>query len=198
MDRAAILLRGVVNPDHPWCVNHVNGRTGGALDEIEVRRLIQEAYPKLVAGLTLVCGSRAAAEDAAQEALARWWERSSRGQTIETPEAWMTAVALNLARSRLRRLRAERRARDRLQPSSIPEPAPEVVDLRRALAQLPTREREAVVLHYYMDLSVAEVAAIQGVSDGTVKTSLHRARRRLAQTLAEHDISTEEADHGRR
>jgi RNA polymerase sigma-70 factor (ECF subfamily) len=176
-----------------------DGRTGGALDEVEVRRLIDEAYPKLVAGLTLVSGSRAAAEDAVQEALARWWERSSRGLHIESPEAWMTTVALNLARSRLRRLRAERRAHDRLGAGSVPEPAPDVADLRRALAQLPRREREAVVLHYYLDLPVAEVAAIQGVTDGTVKTSLHRARGRLAETLAERDDShTEEADRGRR
>ena len=110
----------------------------------------------------------------------------------------MTTVALNLARSRLRRLRAERRAQDRLRPRSVPEPTSEATDLRRALVELPTREREAVVLHYYLDLPVAEVAAIQDVSDGTVKTSLHRARRRLAKSLAEHDISTEEADHGRR
>jgi RNA polymerase sigma-70 factor (ECF subfamily) len=191
-------LRGRVNRDHPRGVNGGDGQTGGALDEVEVRRLIQEAYPKLVAGLTLVSGSRAAAEDAVLEALARWWERSSRGQHIDSPEAWMTTVAFNLARSRLRRLRAERRARERLQPRSVQEPTPEATDLRRALAELPTREREAVVLHYYLDLPVAEVAAIQGVSDGTVKTSLHRARRQLAESLAEHDVPTEEADRGRR
>jgi RNA polymerase sigma-70 factor (ECF subfamily) len=156
------------------------------------------AYPKLVAGLTLVCGSRAAAEDAVQEALARCWERSSRGEAIDSPEAWMTTVALNLARSRLRRLRAERRASARIAPREARAPAADVADLRRALARLPAREREAVVLHYYLDLSVAEVAAVQRVADGTVKTALHRARRALARALADEEIPTEETHRGRR
>lgn len=110
----------------------------------------------------------------------------------------MTTVALNLARSRLRRLRAERRARDRLAPPPRPVPSAEILDLRRGLAELPVRQREAVVLHYYLDLSVAEVAAAQRVTDGTVKTSLHRARRSLGRLLADVDAPAEEVDRGRR
>ena len=144
-----------------------------------------------------MCGSRAAAEDAAQEALARWWERSSRGQTIEVPEAWMTTVAYNLARSRFRRVRAERRASERLNPREAPEPAADVLDLRRALARLPKREREAVVLHYYLDMPLAEVAAVQRVAEGTVKTSLHRARTTLARALSEVEIPTGESERDR-
>lgn len=164
------------------------------MDEVELRRLIDVAYPRLVAGLTLVSGSRAAAEDAVQEALARWWEHTSRGRAIENPEGWMTTVALNLARSRRRRMLAERRARARLTPNEPSGPSPDVVDLRNALARLPRREREAVVLHYYLDLPVAEVAVVQRVAEGTVKTSLHRARRSLASALADE---AEEADRGR-
>jgi RNA polymerase sigma-70 factor (ECF subfamily) len=144
-----------------------------------------------------MCGSRATAEDAVQEALARCWEHSVRGRPIEFPEAWMTTVALNLARSRLRRVRVELRARGRLAAPPPGEPSADVVDLRRALAALPPRQREAVVLRYYLDLDVADVAAAMRVAEGTVKTSLHRARRSLARALGEADPAPEGADHGR-
>jgi RNA polymerase sigma-70 factor (ECF subfamily) len=75
---------------------------------------VQADYPRLVGGLAAICGSRAAAEDAVQEALARAWERSERGERIESLKAWVTTVSLNLTKSGLRKLRAERRAAQRL------------------------------------------------------------------------------------
>src|SRR2546423_14934826 len=107
-----------------------------------------------------MCGSRAAAEDAVQEALARAWERDERGHRIDSLEAWVTKVATNLARSRWRRLRVERR---HTSERSVPEePSGELVDLRRALARLPRRQREASVLRYYLDLDVREIADALG------------------------------------
>ena len=58
-----------------------------------------------------MAGSRAAAEDAVAEALARAWERTDRGDAIDSLPAWVTRVALNLSKSRLRRLRIEARHR---------------------------------------------------------------------------------------
>ena len=68
------------------------------------------------------------------------------------------------------------------------EPTGELVDLRRALDALPRRQRETTVLRYYLDLDVSEIAFTLGVTEGTVKTSLHRARTALAHALGEHDI----------
>lgn len=151
-------------------------------------------FPRLVAGLTLISGSRAAAEDVVCEALARAWERSGRGQHIDSLPAWVTTVATNLARSRLRRLRVELRWR-----GSTPTPTGaddvELLDVDRALRRLSRRQREAAVLHYYLDLDVAEVARLLGLSEGTVKTNLFRARRALALALGARD--TEESNHGR-
>jgi RNA polymerase sigma-70 factor (ECF subfamily) len=144
-----------------------------------------------VAGIALVAGSRPAAEDAVQEALARAWERSLRGESIDRLEAWVTTVAMNLARSRLRRIRAEWRARGRLEATPAATPGPERADLRRALEALPRRQREVTVLHYYLDLDVAEVARTLGVSPGAVKASLHVARRALARSLGEPDEEEE-------
>jgi len=144
-----------------------------------------------VAAVSLACGSRAAAEDAVQEALARAWERSERGEHIESLRAWVMRVAINLVRSSFRRMLAERRARERMAAgparfgASLPTVggAEDAVDVSRALAVLPRRQREATVLRYYLDLSVLEVAEALGVGEGTAKTTLFRARQTLAGVL---------------
>jgi RNA polymerase sigma-70 factor (ECF subfamily) len=126
-----------------------------------------------------------------QEALARAWERSERGEQIVSLKAWVTRVALNLVRSGFRRLMAERRARERLgrgeKARSSGADADWVVDLERALSHLPRRQREATVLRYYLDLDVREVAEALGIKEGTAKTTLHRARHALALSLSESD-----------
>jgi len=92
------------------------------VDEVALREFLHTSYPRLVAAVALVCGSRAAAEDAVQEALLRAWERSEKGDEIRSLEGWVTTVALNLARSGLRRIRSERAARARLHTSGVGEP----------------------------------------------------------------------------
>src|SRR5206468_4722561 len=114
--------------------------------------------------------------------------------------AWVTKVAVNLVRSGIRRAMAERRARERLarRPAEPPRDPGGRVDLERALRALPRRQREAVVLHYYLDMDVREVSATLGVHEGTVKTSLHRARRSLAGALDEQEDLEEANDHAGR
>lgn len=167
------------------------------IDESAIREFLHGDYPRLVAGVALVAGSRPAAEDAVQEALARAWERSERGEEIESLTAWVTVVSLNLARSRLRRMVAERRARERMgsrvgTAARGPSDAGERIDVLRALASLPRRQREATVLRYYLGMNVAEVASALGIHEGTAKTTLFRARRALAAALGERDM--EEAE----
>ena len=118
-----------------------------------------------------------------QEALLRAWERSEKGQEIESLEAWVRTVALNLSRSGLRRMRSERRVRARLHAPGVEEPSADRVDVERALSSLPRRQREAVVLRYYLQLDTREVASTLGVEEGTVKSTLFRARAALASAL---------------
>jgi len=154
---------------------------------MELAGFIRTSYPRIVGTVALVCGSRAVAEDAVQEALTRAWERTERGADIESLPAWVTTVALNVARSGFRRLLAEQRARRRM--VSEREPAGDLggetmdFEVQRALAGLPRRQREMTVLRYYGGLDVAEIARALGVSTGTVKTQLHRARQSLAVAL---------------
>jgi RNA polymerase sigma factor (sigma-70 family) len=167
------------------------------LDEVTIREFLATTYPRLVAGVALITGSRAAAEDAVQEALARAWERSERGEQIESLPAWVMRVAMNLSKSKLRRMRVE--AKHRNAPTASEGSVDPVegsvsrIDVGRALADLPRRQRETTVLRYYVGLSVTEIARTLELHEGTVKTSLFRARKALAAALGEP--AEEENDH---
>ncbi|HEU4355500.1 MAG TPA: sigma-70 family RNA polymerase sigma factor [Actinomycetota bacterium] len=179
------------------CVPRLEDEEGSLVDELDIREFLVTAYPRLVAAVALVSGSRPAAEDAVQEALVRAWVRSERGERIESLPAWVAAVALNLARSGVRRRIAERRARARLSHAERVDVAlaGARVDIERALDSLPRRQREVVVLRYYLEMDTREVATILHIHEGTVKSTLFRARAALAATLGVTE--TEEAeDHG--
>ncbi len=150
---------------------------GVALTEAEARRFIAGPYASIVSVVTLAAGSRPAAEDAVQEALARAWERGG----VDDLDKWVLVVALNLSRSRWRRLSREVPLTEAALPAV--EANPHDVDLLRALKELPRRQREVAVLHYLMDLSVGEIATLTRLSTGGVKHALFRARRSLAAVL---------------
>jgi RNA polymerase sigma-70 factor (ECF subfamily) len=162
-----------------------------ALDDETIRDFLETSYPRLVAAVTLVAGSRDAAEDAVQEALARAWERAGTEQIRSLP-AWVTRVSLNLSRSRWRRIRAEAKAAARLGAASEHLQADPRPDVEQALARLSRRQREVTVLRYYLSMDVSEIAGVLDVSEGTVKTQLFRARRAMAELLG--DGEQEEVD----
>jgi RNA polymerase sigma-70 factor (ECF subfamily) len=152
-------------------------------------------YPRLVGALTLMTGDADLARDSVDEAVARAWEQVGRGRAIENLPGWTRTVALNVARGRFRRRTTERAARGRLciGPSSDGQDRANIaLDVRRALETLPTRQREVTVLFYFLDLSVGEIAVELEVAEGTVKTSLHRARIALASLLGDEVIETAE------
>jgi len=99
--------------------------------------------------------------------------------TLRAPAAWLCVVAMNLAR-RTHRNRSRRRRREegrsgpRAPAASAPEPFDEGAS--RALASLREPYRSVLRLHYLEGRSVAEIAALRGVSSGTVKCQLHRGR----------------------
>jgi RNA polymerase sigma-70 factor, ECF subfamily len=150
----------------------------------EIEAFLANHANRLIGALTMITGSRAAAEDALQDALVKAWDR--RDQPIEQLTAWLTVVATNNARSGWRRRQAEQRALDKVGGrATLNAPAPEARDeaLDRALRLLPERERQVALMHYVLDQPVAAIANALGVADGTVKTLLSRARRHLATHL---------------
>ena len=171
------------------------------LDEGAIRAFVLEDYARIVTGLSVMCGSRTAAEDAVQDALAKAWERSERGERIEELAGWVTVVARNMLRSWFRRVRAERRARAVLaQRDESPQSTTmteDHVDVVRALGGLTKIQRETTVLYYYLGMKVAEIGRTLGVSEGTVKSTLHRARQILGPALGIDD-PTEGVTHDAR
>ena len=122
----------------------------------------------------------AAGLDVVQEALLRAWRRR---ETFDpdrgTVRAWLVAIMLDRARRhRLHRLRPEFRvATDTV--VAVEAPNADRIDVERAVARLPRRQRQVVTLHYLADLSVAEVAAVLRISESSVKTHLGAARSAL-------------------
>lgn len=132
------------------------------------------------------------AQDAVQEAFSRAWSRWSRIATYDNPAAWVRLVAMNVVRSRWRRMRAARAHAHHHREQIAEGPGPDRVALARALATLPENHRRAIVLFHVADLSVAEIANQEGVAPGTVKSWLHRGRTALAAALT--DPGTEQRD----
>ena len=143
---------------------------------------------------TVLLGDAGAAEEVVQDAFlrvhARWW----RIRDHERAYAYLRTAVVNQCRSRLRRRVTERRAvhaqwveDERRANTTVAEAdlAGDVLVLTRALRALPDRQREAVVLYYYEDLAVAEVAAILGCAPGTVKSQLAKARATLERELGD-------------
>lgn len=144
-------------------------------------RYVTERYAALVGHVAAMCASRDDAADAVQEALTRAWARRGAFGRHPNKDAWVRTVARNLLVDGCRRSR-------RLTNLSI-EPLyddPDVVArvaLHRALAELPANHRHALVLHYLVDLPVADIATELGAAPGTVRVWLSRGRQQLGVLL---------------
>jgi RNA polymerase sigma factor (sigma-70 family) len=143
-------------------------------------QLVADLRRPLVGALALYVGDRGVAEELAQEALARAWVDWDRVSRLDAPGAWVFRVAFNLARSRFRRLRAERRAHARLGPHDQDggdhgAVVPAVLAVREAVRSLPPRYREVIACRYFAELTVAETAVAMRCAEGTVKSLSHKA-----------------------
>ncbi|MCX4787167.1 MULTISPECIES: SigE family RNA polymerase sigma factor [unclassified Streptomyces] len=146
---------------------------------------------RLVATVYAVTGDLAEAEDAVQEAYVRAWQRWDRLAREGDPLPWVRTVAVRLAISTWRRTRNRVRAHFRHgPPTEVPGLSVDRVALVGALGELSVEQRQAVVLHHLLDLPVEEVAREAGVSNGAVRTRLHRARKILGERLAETIVTS--------
>lgn len=140
----------------------------------------------LVRQLHAMTGDLAEAQDCVQDAFARAWQRWSRVQSYDAPEAWVRQVAWRLAVSRFRRARTGlSAARRHGPPPDVPALSADRVALLAALGELPGTQRQAVVLHHVAGLSVQEIADQTGAPVGTVKARLFRGRAALAAALTD-------------
>ncbi|WP_321915096.1 RNA polymerase sigma factor [Paraburkholderia sp. J11-2] len=167
----------------------------GARDPLAVRALVASKLPRLIALATRMLGDRSEAEDVAQEAFVRIWKQAPAWRTGEAKfDTWLHRVALNLCFDRLRGRREE--TVDDVHAMSEPAPDPagspdQQIEartrderVRAALAALPVRQREALVLTYYQELSNLEAAGLMDISVDALESLLARARRTLRAQLA--------------
>lgn len=124
-----------------------------------------------------------AADDLVQDTLARAWVKHDQFDAERgSGRTWLFAIMADRARRRRRPVPLPLDVRLRPAPQDGDQESRRV-DLRRAVDGLPRRQRIAVTLHYYLDLPIAEVAQLMGCSAGTVKSTLHDARRNLTDRL---------------
>ncbi|MCW3843508.1 SigE family RNA polymerase sigma factor [Micromonospora yasonensis] len=149
---------------------------------------------RVVTVLYALGGDLTEAQDAAQEAYVRAWQRWTRISGYEDPEAWVRTVGHRLLINRWRKVRNGLTAHRRHGPApDVGPPSENTVALVTALRRLPAEQRHAIVLHHLCDLSIAEIAVQTDTPAGTVKARLARGRKALATLL---DITLpEEVSH---
>jgi len=147
--------------------------------DMDLDTLWREHGARLWRAVLAYAGDREIASDAVAEAFAQCL---GRGDKVRSPAAWIWKAAFQLAAGELKgRGRAMPPAEER--SYAMPEPA---IDLVRALARLPRKQRASLVLHYYGDYSTRETAEILGSAAATVRVHLSQGRRRLKHLLEEH------------
>lgn len=158
--------------------------------EDRIAEFAQHEHARVIATVSLWCGSIDDANDAVADALGAAWERVENGQGIENLAAWVTTVAMNGVRARHRRRSTFRRKAHLVVSDTVDDPTKATtdrIDVHRALETLTERQRNVIALYYGLDLSVAEIAMHDGVSPGTIKATLHQARHLLADRLIVED-----------
>ena len=159
-----------------------------------VNEMVTRKLPRLLALASRILGDADEAKDVAQESFLRIWRQAASWRSGEARfDTWLHRVALNLCHDRLRR-RKERPLNEEealeLADSAPPldeqlESADRNARMAAALAALPARQREAIVLQYYQELSNIDAAALMNTSVEALESLLSRARRQLRSQLAD-------------
>lgn len=153
------------------------------MNETEFDSWYAGSYPRILAQVYAMVGSRDEAEECVAEAYARAWQHRKTLSRDGHPDAWVRTTAYRLAVSRWRKVGRRRSHAEVEVPTAGP--SEDRVALVAALRQLPEPQRRAVVLHHLADLSVDDVAAETGSPVGTVKARLSRGRAALAALLSD-------------
>ncbi len=161
---------------------------GQAATDVDVREVYDAHFGRLVGWATSLVGDRDLAHDFVTEAFIRlighWAD-------VSEPRPWLYTTVANQVRDHWRKRGRESAAYDKYaagRPVDLDVAAPEPdaatrMTVQNAVESLPARLRMTVLLHYYADLSVAQVARQLGKSEGTIKRDLYDGRKLLAAHL---------------
>lgn len=172
----------------------IDGAMTTTTDVVDPDALVAEMFaregPSLVRLARLFCDDRNAAEDLVQESFIRLHRTAGSIRDLERAPAYLRSIVINLARDHNRRGLMSLRHQHTAKPPPVePEPGDMVVAdddshaVLAALGTLPDRQRACLVLHYYQELSIAEVAETLRISKNSVKTHCKRGLAALESRL---------------
>ena len=156
------------------------------MDREEAERLARRFAPSVYRLAYARTGHRADAEDVMQEVFLRLMRAAPDFRDDEHAKAWLLRVAANCAGD-LFRSAWRRKARPLEEAQGLTQPGQEMSSVLEAVMTLPSNYRIPLHLFYYEGYSVAEVAALMGAKEGTVKSWLSRGRVKLAAVLKGDD-----------
>lgn len=154
-----------------------------------LEQVMRERAPRLLAYAVLLTGNDADAEDILQDALVRSFSKGRAFDNVNQAEAYVRRAIPSVFIDRLRSRNAAERAHTResngasLEADGGHKATEAALDVRAALAELPPRERACIVLRFYDDLTVPQIADRLGLAQGTVKRYLADASARMALLL---------------
>jgi RNA polymerase sigma-70 factor (ECF subfamily) len=181
--------------DRPVSDDQLIARIAGA-DAIALEALYVRHQTRIFRFIARIVRDEAAAEDLTNEVFVDVWRHARGYEARSSVNTWLLSIAHNRAISALRKRREE--PSDDLRTASLrddaddPETAAQKSDksrlLRRCIDALPVEYREIIDLVYYHELSVAEASAVVGIPEGTVKTRMFNARKRLSELLKDAGV----------
>lgn len=162
-------------------------------DQSAARKLTDQLLPNVLRQAWRILGDQAEAEDVAQDAMLRLWKQAESWRAGEAKiSTWLYRVTHNLCIDRIRKRRPQVAVEDAPEPV---DPDPGVLErmakseesraVAKAIATLPERQRQALVLRHFEEYSNPEIAAALECSVEAVESLLARARRQLASIMKE-------------
>ncbi|MBE5797007.1 MAG: sigma-70 family RNA polymerase sigma factor [Clostridiales bacterium] len=155
---------------------------------VRLQRLISAYQPELLRVCYFYLRDRMLAEDAVQETFVRVWRKLDSYHEVGREKAWLYRIAINCCRDTQRTGWFRRMlpvGAPQLFPQESVTVSEEAIALNMAIHDLPLRLKEVILLHYYQNFTLTEIAEILAISQPAVSDRLKRARRRLCDALRE-------------